>query len=131
MRFVRHRKRSQGNGLAGAARRFAVLLTGTVAVTATASLVVGLALGAGLNRSLSLGFYLVGSFLLVAGFFLGNRGPARLKDGTDAAPLGQRQVRWATPDERVRTINESALFVSIGFLLLVIGILVDDRVRLV
>jgi hypothetical protein len=40
-------------------------------------------------------------------------------------------VRWATPEERIGTLNESAIVVSIGFLLLVIGVLVDDRVRLI
>ena len=116
MRFARHRKRSPASGLAAAARRFAILLAGTVGVTATASVLVGLAFGAGLNRSLTLGLYVVGLFLLVAGFFVGNRGPARLRDGTDAAPLGPRHVRWATADERAHTINESAIFVSLGFL---------------
>jgi hypothetical protein len=79
------------------------------------------------RRSISLGFYIVGSFLLVAGFFIGNRGPARLKGEEHAGLLGPRRVRWASPEERAATINESALLITIGFVLLVVGFFVDDR----
>jgi hypothetical protein len=114
-----------------AARRYLTLLAGTAAVTAIASLAIGAAIGAGINRSISLGFYVIGSFVLVGGFFIGNRGPARLEGEEHGGLLGPRRVRWATREERVLTLNESAIFVSIGFLLLLIGVLVDDRVRLV
>ncbi len=117
--------------LLAAARRLLTLLAGIAAVTALASLVIGLAAGAGISRSVSLGFYLVGSFLLVAGFFIGNRGPARLHGEEHAGLLGPRRLRWASPEERVGTINDSAIFVSVGFALLVVGLLVDDRVRLI
>jgi hypothetical protein len=116
--------------LGAALTRFAKLLGGIVAATALASLLLGLLLGAGLNRALSVGFYLVGCFLLISGFFLGNRGPARLK-GAGAVPMfGQRFVRWATPSEREEALNDSAIFVSVGFALIIIGALVDDRTRL-
>lgn len=116
--------------LGTALRRFSKLLGGIVGVTALGSLLVGLLLGAGLNRALSVGFYLVGCFLLISGFFLGNRGPARLK-GAGAVPMfGQRFVRWATPSEREEALNDSAIFVTIGFALIIIGALVDDRHRL-
>jgi hypothetical protein len=117
--------------LLAAARRFLTLLAGTAAATAVVSLALGAALGAGINRSISLGFYVIGSFVLVAGFFIGNRGPARLQGEEHGGLLGPRRVRWATREERVLTLNESAIFVSIGFLLLLIGVLVDDRVRLI
>jgi hypothetical protein len=116
--------------LGAALTRFAKLLGGIVAATALGSLLLGLLLGSGLNRALSVGFYLVGCFLLISGFFLGNRGPARLK-GAGAVPMfGQRFVRWATPSEREEALNDSAIFVSIGFALIIIGALVDDRTRL-
>jgi hypothetical protein len=115
--------------LRAAARRFLTLLAGIAAATTVVSLALGAALGAGLNRSISLGFYVVGSFVLVAGFFIGNRGPARLQGEEHGGIFGPRRVRWATPEERIGTLNESAIVVSIGFLLLVIGVLVDDRVR--
>ena len=116
--------------LLAAARRFFTLLAGIAAATAALSALLGLAVGAGINRSISLGFYLVGSLMLVAGFFIGNRGPARLQGEEHGGFLGPRRVRWATREERVVTLNESAVFVSLGFLLIVIGLLVDSRVKL-
>jgi hypothetical protein len=113
--------------LAAAARRFFTLLAGVAGVTALASLVLGLAAGASVDRSISLGFYLVGSFLMVVGFFLGNRGPARLKSEEGEGPLGHRRVRWATLEERTGALNESAVFVSIGFALILLGLLIDQR----
>ncbi len=117
--------------LRAAARRYLTLLAGIAAATTVVSVVLGLATGTRLNRSISLGFYAIGSFVLIAGFFIGNRGPARLKGEEHGGLLGPRRVRWATREERVLTLNESAIFVSIGFLLLVVGVLVDDRVRLI
>jgi hypothetical protein len=117
--------------LTAAARRYFTLLAGIAAVTTVVSLLLGLAAGSGLNRSISLGFYIVGSFVLIAGFFIGNRGPARLEGEEHGGLLGPRRLRWATREERVLTLNESAIFVSIGFLLLVVGALVDQRVRLI
>ena len=38
-------------------------------------------------------------------------------------------MRWATPAEREETINSSAVFVTIGFVLLLLGVLVDSRVN--
>ena len=112
-----------------AARRFLLLLAGIAGTTAVLSLVGGLAGGASLGRALAIGFYLVGSFLLIAGFFIGNRGPVRPK-GTGPMLLGSRIMRWATPLEREETLNESALFVALGFALILIGVAVDTRTAL-
>ena len=123
-----------------AARRFLLLLGGVAAGTALASLLLGLALGSKLDRAVSVGFYLVGSFLLVAGFFVGNRGPARLRGAEDeggatagmfGVPLGGRRLRWATPEEREEAMANSAVFVTLGLALIVLGILADSRVRLI
>lgn len=119
------------SALVAAARRFAILLAAIAAATAVLSLLLGLAAGAGVDRSISLGFYLVGCFLLVGGFFLGNRGPVRPKGEAGPSMFGPRFMRWATPDEREDTINTSAVFVAVGFVLLLLGALVDSRVRLV
>ena len=113
-----------------ALRRFAKLIGGIAALTVLGSLLIGLLLGSGLNRALSVGFYLVGCFLLVSGFFLGNRGPARMKGEGGVPMFGERFVRWATPNEREEALNDSAIFVSIGFALVLIGAIVDDRTRL-
>jgi hypothetical protein len=121
---------SRGSLLAAGARRFALLLVGIAVLTAVGAMLLGLAAGVSATRAVSLGFYLVGSFLLVAGFFVGNRGPARLKAESDELPTGLRRVRWASRDERVETLNESAIFVTIGFVLIVIGLVVDTRIQL-
>jgi len=111
-----------------AVRRFTGLFVLAAGVTIAGALVFGVALGADAWRSLSLGFYLTGSFLLVAGFFVGNRGPVRFKRDS-AAPLimGSRFVRWATPGEREENINLSAIFVVLGFLLILVGVAADTR----
>jgi len=117
--------------LAAAARRFLLLLVGVAFGTTAVSLVLGLAAGSSLDRAVSLGFYLVGSFLLIAGFFVGNRGPVRPR-GPGALPfIGPRLMRWATAEEREQTINESAVFVVLGLALLVIAVLIDSRYRLI
>ena len=120
--------------LAAALRRFVVLLVLTSALTAAASLLLGLAFDASAARSLSLGFYVVGAFLLVAGFFMGNRGPVRLKGQPGAEGVwgfgSGRRVRWATPDEREEAINLSAVFVALGFVLILVGVAADSRYSL-
>jgi len=115
--------------LLAAARRFFTLLAGIAGATIVASLVLGLALGTSADRAISVGLDCVGAFLLVAGFFIGNRGPARLKE-EGAAPLQGRRVRWATREERVVALNDSAIFVSVGFALILLGLAIDSRVRL-
>jgi len=115
--------------LLAAARRFFTLLAGIAGATIVLSLLLGLALGTSADRAISVGLDCVGAFLLVAGFFIGNRGPARLKE-EGAAPLEGRRVRWATREERVIALNDSAIFVSVGFALILLGIAIDSRVRL-
>jgi hypothetical protein len=105
---------------------FAVLFGGTVVVSA----LLGLLFGATAQRSVSLGLDLVGSFFLVIGFFVGVRGPFRLGGG-DSSAAGNRFVRWAQPDERVETINLSALLVTVGFVLVLVGLAIDPRYSLI
>jgi hypothetical protein len=116
---------------AAAARRFGVLLGAIAAATAIFSYVLGLAAGSTLRRSISLGFYAVGTFLLVVGFFVGNRGPARFEGEEHGGIFGPRRLRWASPEERVGAINESAIFISVGLVLVVFGLFVDDRASVV
>jgi hypothetical protein len=86
------------------ARRFGLLVAGSAGVTALVSLALGLPSGSSASRSLSVGLYAVGCLSLVAGLALGMRGRAR----DDA-------------------ISDSALFVVLGFVLLVLGVLADTR----
>ena len=117
---------------AAALRRIAGLFLLASAVTIGGALVFGIALGADAARSISVGFYLTGSFMLVAGFFVGNRGPVRFRRDKEA-PLfwGSRFVRWASPAERDENINLSAIFVVLGFVLILIGVVADNRHDLV
>lgn len=110
-----------------------MLLFLAAVVTTLLSIFFGVLARVGLDRAVSVGFYLVGSFLLVGGFFAGNRGPLRLKhdDAYDHVPFrGSRIVRWATPDEREDAINTSAIYVFLGLALIVVGVLVDSRYAL-
>ena len=114
-----------------ALRRFALLVVAVGGGTVVVSIVFGLLLGASLPRSIALGYYLVGSFLLLAGFFFGNRGPARPRGDADQGdffmrPRGRR-VRWATREEHEEAINSSALFVVLGLLLIFLGLVSDNR----
>jgi len=116
-----------------------VILVGTSAFTVSISALLGLMLGASVIRSISVGFYIVGCLLLFGGFFVGNRGPARVKEsdvpgGASGAAqamgllsLGSRRLRWATGDEQKEAINMSAVFVVLGFVLILFGIAADQR----
>jgi hypothetical protein len=119
---------------AGAARRIAKLVGVSVAVIVVVSIVLGLGLGSSIGRAVSLGFYLVGTFLLVTGFFMGIRGPIRLRgEPGEEGPWGlgrRRGVRMATPDERRDSSASTAIFVSLGFVLIVFGVLADSRFSL-
>jgi hypothetical protein len=120
-----------------ALRRLALLVALSVAVTTVFSLLLGLMIRASLDRALTLGFYGVGCFLMVSGFFIGNRGPARARgdaSGFMILPipgLATRRLRWASLEEQDETINNSAVFVVLGLILVVIGVVVDSRHSLV
>jgi hypothetical protein len=117
--------------LPAALRRLATIFAAVVVATAVVAVLLGLAFGSSLARSLSLGWYLVGSALLLSAFFVGNRGPSR-PQGEGWNPFSmQRWVRWATPDEQRESISLSAFLAVMGFLIIVLGILADARYRLV
>lgn len=112
-------------------RRLALLIAAIVAGTAVASLAIGAISGVPLPRALSVGFYAMGSFALVGGFFVGNRGPARGRGSAANQLPGQRKLRWARPEEQAEAITTSALFVTVGIVLVLIGLAIDPRVQLV
>src|SRR5712691_4918174 len=126
--------KSTGAMLRDAARRFVLLLAGTACGTAVCSLALGLAFGSSVGRSLSLGFYIVGSFLLISGFFVGNRGPVRVKGDPGFGQFGifrNRRLRWATGSEQLESLSLSAVFVVLGLVLILLGVLADTRYKLV
>ena len=117
--------------MAAAARRFAILLGALVGGTAAIALLLGLLFGSAVSRSLSVGWYIVGSVLLISGFFVGNRGPARPEgEGWSTFSL-RRWVRWASPEEQRESISLSAVLVVLGFLLIALGVLADTRYKIV
>ncbi|MEO9177110.1 MAG: hypothetical protein ABI317_16470 [Gaiellales bacterium] len=92
--------------LAGAVRRFALLVLSAAGVAGVVSLLIGLAAGSPVLRSLSVGFYACGALAVVLGVALGVRGPGRTHG---------------------EAISDSALFVVLGLVLLVLGVLSDPR----
>jgi hypothetical protein len=117
--------------VAAAARRFGIIVASIVGGTAGIALLLGLAFGSTVSRSLSLGWYIVGSTLLISGFFVGNRGPARPEGEGWSAFSMRRWVRWATPDEQRESLSLSAVLVVVGFLLIALGVLADSRYKVV
>ena len=115
--------------LIAAARRFLLLLVGVAAVTAAISLALGALVGASALRSISLGLYVVGSFLLVGGFLTGNPRPLR-STGDRGLFRGHREIRRTTVDERQDAIGASATYIAIGVFVVVLGIVADRRVAL-
>lgn len=113
--------------------RFAGLVALGAAVVAVLSLVAGALLGASARGSITLGLYAVGSFVLLGGFFIGNRGPVRGAATTvlvaPTASLFRR--RWATAREQEESINLSALFVIFGLALIAIGVVIDADTDLI
>jgi hypothetical protein len=127
-------RNSRGAMLRAAGRRFGLLLVGIAGGTAVVSLLLGLVFGAGVSRSVSLGYYIVGSFLLIAGFFVGNRGPVRVKGDSGFGMFGiflNRRLRWATGPEQVESLSLSVVFVALGLVLIFLGVLTDTRYKLV
>jgi hypothetical protein len=112
--------------------RFTGLLLAISLGTLVLSLAVGVGNGSSALRSASVGFYVVGSLLLLFGFFVANRGPVRPK-GNDPGvglfgPLFQtRMLRWATAEDVGESLNMSAVFVALGLVLIILGAVTDTR----
>jgi hypothetical protein len=114
-----------------AARRIAVIFAVLAGGTGVLAILVGLLAGSTVGRALSVGWYSVGALLLISGFFIGNRGPARPQgEGWSVFSL-QRWVRWASPDEQRESLSFSALLVVLGFVLIVLGAIADTRYSVV
>jgi hypothetical protein len=110
-----------------ALRRAGVIFVVLAVGTAVCSLLLGLLFGSDVSRSLSVGWYIAGSALLIGGFFVGNRGPARPQGEGWGAFSMRRWVRWASPDEQRDSISLSAILVVLGFVLIALGVVADTR----
>ena len=117
--------------IAAAARRFLKLMAAITGGTVVLSLLLGLLLGASPSRSVAVGLYLVGSALLLGGFFVGNRGVFRVANEEGMVGLRvPRGVRVASGEEQVESFNMTGLLVIAGSVLLVLGAAVDSNARL-
>lgn len=130
---------SRAEAWRAAARRFGTAVGALGGLTAVGSVIAGLLADAPLGRSLATGFYLMGSFLVVLGVFAGVRGPLRPKAGEGRDSLAGLLgigifgggARRATEDERVDAVSTTWFFLTLGLALIVIGILVDERARII
>ena len=119
-----------------AARRIVLLFGIATIVIAAVSAAIGLALGSSASRAAATGLYLVGCFLVVLGVFAGVRGPLRpAGDDEDREAIGgllgigifSKGVRRATSDERADARATAGLFLSLGVVMILVGIALDPR----
>jgi hypothetical protein len=120
-------------------RRLVVLLAVFAGLTAGLAVLAGLALGTPASRAVPTGLYVVACFLLAVGVLAGIRGPVRPKggdEGRDAVGglfgigVFAQGIRTASADERRDAGSTSWLFLTLGFALLVLGVVVDGRIAL-
>jgi hypothetical protein len=120
--------------LAGAARRLLGLFAVVGGATLFVSLLLGLLTDSSVRRSIAVGFYVVGSILLIAGFFVGNRGVLRAETDSDKGGMllgfRRRGIRSATGDEQRESLRVSALIIGLGIALLLLGTLADTENKL-
>jgi hypothetical protein len=120
--------------LAGAARRILGLFAVVGGVTVFVSIALALLTDTSVRRAIAVGFYAVGSIVLLSGFFVGNRGVLRADTDDEKGGLllgfGRRRVRSATGEEQRENLRVSALVIGLGIMLLVLGTLADTENRL-
>lgn len=113
-------------------RRFLAVAAVAIAVTALISLGLGLLVGDSVSRSLSVGFYLAACMSMLLGVFFGIRPPVRQEGDAGAlgglfGVFGSGPVRFATPEEREDSLASSAVFVVLGLVLVLCGLVCDGR----
>jgi hypothetical protein len=114
--------------LVAAARRFGAVVAAAGCGAALLGLLIAAAAHEPVRRGLAIGFYAAGAGLLGLGVLLGVSPPVRRRDG-DAVGFGRwvgRGVRWASRSEHDEAINFPALLLTVGLLLIVLGIAVDQ-----
>jgi hypothetical protein len=120
--------------LLGGVRRLLLLTASVGGATLAFSVLLALLAGASLRRSIAVGFYLVGSVLLLTGFFVGNRGVLRADSDLERPSMfgfGRKRVRSATGDEQRESVRVSALVIGLGIALLFLGTLADNEKSLI
>jgi hypothetical protein len=112
-------------GLARALKLFA----GAALASGAVALVLGLALGSGAARSVSLGWYCAGDFAVLSGFVASRRGATRSAAAGAWMPvsLRARPLRWASRAEQEESLGLSAVLVVLGLVLIVLGVVIDPR----
>jgi hypothetical protein len=113
-------------------RRFLAVAAVAIGVTALISLGLGLLVGDSVSRSLSVGFYLAACMSMLLGVFFGIRPPVRQEGDAGAlgglfGVFGSGPVRFATPEEREDSLASSAVFVVLGLVLVLCGLVCDGR----
>lgn len=129
--------------LRGALRRIAAIVAVLAGGTAAISVALGALAGKSLLHSLAVGFYLVGSGVLLGSLALGSRGPMRVDRSSDdenpvLAPsplfgglrqLGRRSFRKATAEERSESRRSSLGLFALGLLFILLGAAFDPSRR--
>jgi uncharacterized membrane protein len=90
------------------------------------------------RSAVATGFYVVGALLMIVGVLLGARGPLRSASPDDpgeaaalfGAGLGRRRLRKATDEERREAVSGAVLFLLLGLVLVVLGVLADAESEL-
>jgi hypothetical protein len=113
--------------LVQAARRLSLIFSAVLGSTVVLSLLLGLAAGKSLSRSVAIGLYVAGAVALLGCFVMGARGPLRGTGsaGESAPLLGAKRVRRATSDERTEASRTAILLFALGLVLVVIGSVID------
>jgi hypothetical protein len=108
-------------------RRLAAIAATVLAADVVISLLLGLAAGAGAERSISVGLYVLGVLLLVGCFVFGVRGPLRGVGSTgETTPvLGARRIRTATAEERTESTRTAIALFLAGIVVVVVASVVD------
>jgi hypothetical protein len=115
--------------LLGALRRISLMLLVVGGGTLVVSTMLALLAGASVRRTVAVSFYLVGSVLLIAGFFVGNRGVLRADSDSERPGflgLSRGRVRSATSTEQRESTRVSALVIGLGVALLILGTFADN-----
>ena len=120
--------RAIGRGLA----RLGVMWLGLAAVIALISIGIALLAGFPVRRGVSVGWIATGSLITIVGVLHGLRPPVRIDReqsqlGMFGVVLTGGQVRRATLEERDDALGSSVLFVVLGVVLLVLGLLLDPN----